>query len=533
VLLEFEVTDVLEHPDTGAREVHGIGVPYLEDLDRPDVFGRFDVQRFAPGSAQLREGGSPLFYGHDHLTRGLPVGLVYHGEHTDKGFKIKARISDTPKGREVHTLAKDGVLRKFSIGHRSLKNHLEDVDVEDKPTALVHDETDVFEVSLVPMPAYQSADVENVLEHQPSPATRTQQKETDMPDTLEGLDLSHLASAEDVSALSTSVEDLTRQIATLGAGGDGADSLPPIPGDSYGQFLQMVADRDQTALDFLAYAGGTTADLGDYIKDSWVGERFKFVQAQRRALNFFASSPLPADGMGVEYGIDGVDSTQVAEQLAEGDELVRGKITFDTDRAPLKTYGGWGEMTYQQIQRAPANVVERFFNALLRRYAQTTEAAVVTRTIAAGTALAGGVLDLATVDGWTRFVIRSARTLMDLGYPLEGILVGYDVFEDLALLRQSGAADAPYFLDRNSGSINVTGLSGEVFNLPIIPINTGATADVVRAGNKEAIHTYEANGAPFRLQDDDITNLTKAASVYGYMADSTEVPAALIKPAVA
>lgn len=539
------------------REVAGLALPYGEDLDRPEWFSGAVRQRFNPGSAVVRDNAT-LFYGHDHLTKGLPIGRVVGAEQTDAGLRLTSKISATPKGDEVYTLLRDGVLNRFSVGFYPVKAHLEDDD-----TTLVHDEIDVFEVSVVPDPAFQSATVDTVLGRSPSSAPKTgaiTQGDTMTPEqrarlaalraqqTLSAAEASELAqlqaleagegaqtfaSADAVAGLTEALTTLERRIDTLGHGPAGGSDVPTVPGASFGEFVKMLSVGDKAAAEFLAYVGSSTADLGSLLKDSWVGERYKFVEAQRTALNFFSRSPLPADGMGVEYGIDGTDTTQVAEQVAEGDTLAYGKITFDTDRAPLKTYGGWGEMSFQEIQRAPIAVLERFFNALLRRYAQTTEAAVNARAVAGGVALTGGVLDMATTDGWTKFIIRAARVLKDKGYPLEGVLVGFDVFEDLAVMRDGVAADAPRFLDRRTGSINVTGLSGEVFNLPIIPIETGATTDVIRAANSEAIRTYEAGGAPFRLQDDDITNLTKAASVYGYMADATEVPGALIKPATA
>ncbi len=520
---DFLAFEGLSVTDADKREVAGLALPYDEDLEREDWLTGATLQRFAAGSAVFR-GNATLYFGHDHLTGGLPIGKVA-GEETPAGPRAVGHISATAKGDEVYTLLKDGVLDKFSIGFYRVTNHLEEID---GVTVLVHDEIDVFEVSVVPDPAFQSAQVDTVLSRTasaPSPAKETPVVTIDLPD------MSTLAKAEDVTALAGAVTTLERRLATFDVTGAGGSSAPTAPGESYGHFLKMVAAGDQSARDFLAYVGGTTDDLGEVMKDSWVGDRFKAIEAQRTILNFFSKSPLPADGMGVEYGIEGTDTTKVEKQVAEGDTLAYGKITFDTDRAPLETFGGWGEMTFQQIQRSPFNVVERFFGSLLRRYAQTTEGAVNTLTMASGVPLAGGVLDMSTTDGWTRFVIRAARVLKDKGYPLEGILVGYDVFEELALMRDPNAVDGDRFLNRATGSINVVGLSGDVFNVPVLPVETGATTDVIRAANSEAIRTYEAGGAPFRLQDADITNLTEAASVYGYMAKALEVPGAIIKPA--
>lgn len=521
--LYLEVAGLAAGGEEGKREVSGLALPYGEDLDRPDWNTGATVQRFAEGSAIFRD-NSLLYFGHDHLDRGMPIGKLTSTKDTPAGPKVSARISATAKGEEVYTLAKDGVLDRFSIGFYPVKSELDESD-PNRPV-LTHTEIDVFEVSIVPEPAYQSAVIDHVL----SSTHPTAPKEgATMPEAAT-LDREGLATSEDITALSQAVDNLERRISTLSIGDPQAPHVMQAPGDSYGEFLQMVTRGEPAALEFLAYVGGTTVDLGDVMKDSWVGERFRFVEAQRTVLNFFAKSPLPASGMGVEYGVEGTDTTAVGKQAAEGDTLAYGKITFDTDRAALETFGGWGEMTFQEIQRSPVNVVEKFFDALLRRYAQTTEARVSTALVSAGTALTGGVLDMATTDGWTRFIIRSARALKATGYPLEGILVGFDVFESVALMKEANANDR--FLDRDTGTVNATGLSGEVFNVPMIPVETGSTTGVIRAANSQAIRTYEAGGAPFRLQDEDITNLSKAGSIYGYMATALEVPKAIVKPAV-
>jgi HK97 family phage prohead protease/HK97 family phage major capsid protein len=505
----------LSEGGTATREVTGLALPYGEDLDRPDWFSGAVRQRFAPESAQVRE-NAQLFYGHDHLNLGLPIGRITSSEHTDEGLRITARISETPKGDEVYTLLKDGVLDRFSVGYRPITAHLEDDDL-----TLVHDSVEVFEASVVPDPAYQSATVDSVL-------ARTNTKETKMTET-QTLDPATLASAEDVQTLSASIENLERRIATLGAGA-GAPDDHVAPGHSYGEFVQMLARGEKEAVDFLAYAGGTIGDLGDWVKDSWVGDIYRPITENRRLHNLFESSPLPATGMNVEFGKLLADTTDVDEQAAEGDVLAYGGITFETDTAPIKTYGGWGEMSRQEIDRSSVAVVEKFYSALVNRYAKVTEAAL--RTVAADVAnahvLAGaGTHNLATADGWIDYTVDSAIWLDDKGLAPEFVLVGFDVFKTLAKLRDGDNADAPRLLDRASGTVNIVSLTGQLFNLPVIPVNS---AGLVRIGHSSAIRTFEAGGAPFRMQDDDITNLTSAFSIYGYEAIAVQDTDALVAP---
>ncbi len=136
--------------------------------------------------------------------------------------------------------------------------------------------------------------------------------------------------------------------------------------------------------------------------------------------------------------------------------------------------------------------------------------------------------DLTDSDGWIDFISDAAFYLDDNSLAMDFILVSRNSWKDLAKLRDGAAADAPRLLDRNTGTINITGLSGNLFSVPVIPVNVAGNA--VRVGSRDAITSWEAGGAPFRLSDEDITALTKAFSIYGYMAQGITNAAGLIRP---
>lgn len=525
--LACPVTLAAEEDSSGRRMVEGIAVPYGEPLSRPHRSGaRFQV--FEKGAARFRP-NAQLFYGHDHLTGGLPVGRVLSEEvqHLDEGAAISAALSVTPKGEEVYVLLKDGVLDRFSIGFYDVAGYLS----EDGDT-WHHTEVEVFETSVVPDPAYQTAAIKSVL-HQQHPTKEGNPTMTAAAPT-----------AEDFETLSTSVTDLSRQVATLGAlGGDDADAIS-VPYGSYGAFILGAARREDEALAFLAaieervaqYQLGTVADLGGWVKDSWVGEITQRPRA-RKLHALFESGALPASGLSVEYGFldHATTDADVAKQTAEGETLAYGKIAFDVATAPVETFGGWGDMSVQKIQRSGVAVVEKFFAYLAGMYDKTTEANLRAKVLdlANATALAGtGVDDLTTVAGVTDFVIDASFALEDNANGIlvpEFVLVGRGMFKAWANLTMT-AGERP-FLDRDSGKIDVVGLAGEVFSLPVVPV-AGAADDFVRVGHSSAIKTFEDGAAPFRLQDGDITNLTEAFSVYGYEAVAVQDKTALIAPDV-
>lgn len=59
-----------------------------------------------------------LLWGHDH--KSPPVGTIRHFEEDSKGFLIEGKLSKTPRGQELHVLAKDEAIDSFSMGYQTL-----------------------------------------------------------------------------------------------------------------------------------------------------------------------------------------------------------------------------------------------------------------------------------------------------------------------------------------------------------------------------------------------------------------------------
>lgn len=574
--LSFDLSPVVlagdEAPadDADGWEVVGCAIPYGVELERLDWLTGATRWTFDQGSVEYDE-GSQLFYGHDHMALGMPIGLITEASELPAGHEladgtklphggklIRAKISKTAKGAEVRTLAKDGVLRRFSVGldRPNATTVLEDAE-SDNPL-LRWQRAPVWETSIVPRAAFhEHALIDSVMSGanlkgntmhcdkcgapQHAGACQADVLAAHQARQTGGGDQGNLGQLQTVvDSLSGTVQNLERQLALLGDGsGAGTGAPVTIPGESYGHFLQLLAGGDQDAMNFLAFVGTDTGDLvaADWIQDTWVGPIVNMMTERRRVLNLFTTRPLPATGMTVAYGrVLSEGTLQVAKQENEGDLLPYGKLAFDAGQsAPVETFGGWSDMSRQAIERSGANVVEALFLGLVNRYLQVTEARA--RSIAMNpansspSAAATAIHDLSTADGWIDFVLDSSFALDDSGLPLDFILVGRNRFRELAHMKTP--ADVEFMLDRNFGQISVKRQDAETLELPIIPVNNPTDQLAVRAGSGDGIVTYEAGGAPFRLQDDDITNLTSAFSIYGYAAFAVENENALIRPSVA
>lgn len=488
------------------RGVSGIAVPWDETIEFWGI-----REEFAPGSVTVEDDNPPqLFWRHQEVIGGLTSWC-----DDAAGWHIDAAISDTTLGRDAHALAKDGHVRKFSIGFQPLE--WEELHDKDAGTiTLRYTKVLAREVSLVPHPAYSSASI-----------TETRQKEYPvMPDT-------QAPTVEDLAEVREELTTVTRRLDLIDA--DPATREEPNPllaFRSFGEYAKALAAGDATAA--RAFEGAVS---GDFVaKDGWVGDIIRLGEERQRITRLFQhTKDLPGQGMNVEYGVLEANTITVEEQEAEGDDLVYGKLAIGTATAPVKTLGGWTDLSRQAIERTSVNVLDFTFRALYLAYARAVETLTRATLDAAYAASGAGALaevegDLTTQDGVLAALIDLVEHFEDDPMTnLSGLLVSKDVFLDLAAVEANDrilqVARAPQ--DR-LGTLTLSSLTGDIAGVPVT-IWPGADAGSVLAYDELAIRTQEAPGAPARLQDENIVNLTKAYSVYGYVSSYAQVPAGLVK----
>ncbi|NNG20300.1 Clp protease ClpP [Naumannella sp. ID2617S] len=353
--------------------------------------------------------------------------------------------------------------------------------------------------------------------------------------TPEGTTMTDALTAADLEPIHNKLADLGRELASaqLNDPHAGTDQWATM-----GHFLKALAAGDTHAAEVhAAYTGSTTGD--DPATPSFVRDFIRLVEERRRIIGDFTTGPLPAKGMTVDYVRLRSDTTQVGRQANEGDDLPYGKVVFEDGNAPVVTYGGWTELSRQRIERSSTPALNITLRAMALRYARVTNAAVrdvLLAQIAAGVAADAAddtaAIDLAagaTTDEWLDAVVDAALTFEDRGYDLSRLHVSADVFKRLIRLKDGDQRLMTVYGSgiNQVGELNVKTVSGNLANVTVrlmagAPANTGAFSDPV------AIEFLESAGAPAQLQDENIINLTKQFSVYGYAATLVPFPDAIL-----
>lgn len=505
------------------REFTGIAVPW----DTPISLWGFREQ-FAPGSIETGE-SVLVCWRHDD-----PIGRVTVSEDTDEGWQIDGSISDTARGQEAATLLLDGVISKLSIRFEPLE--WTETKQDDGTSLITYTRARVDEVSLVPIPAYETASISSV-RHRPSTPSK---EATTMPQSTEP----QVTTAE-LNEVRSGLDELTRRVELI-PGHTGDDQADPgaqlrAAAGSFGEFVAKVIAGDEAAT--RAYAGVVLDDVFiDSTDSSWVGRVRKLIEARTPLTDFFNhTKDLPPKGNTVEYGELELSTLQVDKQAAEGDPLSYGKVSIQSgNSAPVITLGGWTDMSRQAIERSPYSVVDLAFRGFAIAYATRLEQmtrTLLSDTYAARVALGGSsVIDFAALDADTTLesddlidlLIAIAERYQDSPYSADGLLVASDVFKRFAHVPEDRKAlqitAAP---TDKVGTLTISSAEANLSNLKV-SMWPGAAAGSAAVVDRQALRVQESPGAPFRLQDGDITNLTQQFSVYGYAAAYSELPEGIV-----
>lgn len=485
----FEIREA----DYDKREVIGRAVPYNEVID---IGGGYQ-EEFSSGSVDINS-DVKLFRDHKDV-----IGKVQELEDRNDGLWVRAKISKTQLGDETLELIKDGGIRSFSVGFIPLVDEKQD-------RKIVRKKVDLKEVSLVAFPAYENASVVEIREEI--------QEEKSMENT-------NTDASTQIAEVRSFAEELERKIEVLSTAKTATPASPAFR--SFGEYAKAVAAGDEKAItlhrDFL---GGKIAD--SISNNAWVKTTIDILDKGRPTFSAFNTQALPAEGMYVEYVKLQSDTTAVDQQVNEGDTLAFGKIDLGSETAQVRTYGGYTSMSRQVMDRSSVSYVDAVFRALAIKYASTTNNQV--KGLLQGNAASFGQATVAAnnFEGWVEAIATaSSNSFNETGLVPDFMLVSSDTFVKIAKIKNG---DAPLLagnnIPANIGSLNPVGLSGQLYGLPLV-VDPSLAPGTALVANRSAIVNYESAGAPFRLSQDEITNLTSDFSVWGYLAITLPTPKAI------
>lgn len=229
-------------------------VAYASTFDRePDSYGDVVAKgAFLDSIAEWEASGKPipLLFGHRTDDPEMNIGAVTHAEEDEKGLRIEATFDpDSEKAQYCRKLVKEGRLFKLSFAYNVKDSAI--VELEDGTQVNELRKLDIFEVSLVPIPANQHAQVVEVKSDEPEVkagrviSAKNEDKLTQaaalINEVLAQLDAE--ASAEpDVNEKATPEEQKEGDASPAEASADGAKGAPELDEETLSAFKHALLD---------------------------------------------------------------------------------------------------------------------------------------------------------------------------------------------------------------------------------------------------------------------------------------------------
>jgi HK97 family phage prohead protease len=155
--------------DAGAGSISG----YFATYDRiPDSYGDVIAEGAFTDTIKAREESGhpfPLCWNHD---LDQIIGRVEKIEDTEKGPLMTASFFDTPLAQEKRELVKEGIVWQFSFAYNIIESEAPTADEKKAGIMQKLTKLDLFEVSLVPVPANQTAIVTEIKSEAEEPETK-------------------------------------------------------------------------------------------------------------------------------------------------------------------------------------------------------------------------------------------------------------------------------------------------------------------------------------------------------------------------
>jgi HK97 family phage major capsid protein len=148
--------------------------------------------------------------------------------------------------------------------------------------------------------------------------------------------------------------------------------------------------RDRMALYTRAAAHQTTADNLGIIPNPIVGPVLNYIDSSRPLVTVLSPRPVPG-GRFTRPRV--TQHTQVGEQTAEKTELASRKMIIDSTPVDMNTYGGYVNVSRQNIDWSVPSIMDLVVNDLAAQYAIQTEGVTAGVLSAAATATTGGTID--------------------------------------------------------------------------------------------------------------------------------------------
>ena len=395
-MIRFNADSTLITAEAGDAErparIAGIAVPW----DTVATVSDGQQVRFSRGAFDVGQKPAKLIENHD-LTqlRGVVDTLVDGNE----GLEFEATLADTRASRDAVALLKAGAYDAVSVGAHPIKF------TTDPEGVMTVTEAALVELSLVAVPAFKEAVITQVAATVPDPGDEQQEQDTDNTEQeLEEMSEAKIE-AEPIEAEATIP---TNPILY-------ASAKPELP-SAVEYIAAMIKgghefEKVQTAVRAAA-PEVAVADTPGIIPTPILGPVYNNFVGNRPICDAVGVRAMPAGGK-VFIRPKVVTNTSMGEQAAEFDTLTAGTFVVDDIQVTKGTYGGYVNISEQDLDWTDPAVLSFLLDDMTRIYASATEEVAAD---ALGTGVTNsdnfGLANVGDPSYWADWIATAAETIV-------------------------------------------------------------------------------------------------------------------------
>jgi HK97 family phage prohead protease len=481
--------------DRPAR-IAGIAVPW----DTVATVSDGQAVRFARGSFDTGQKSAKLLENHDMTQlRGIVDTLVDGNE----GLEFEATLADTRASRDAVALLKAGAYDSVSVGAQPIAF------TTDAEGVMTVTEAALVELSLVAVPAFSEAVITQVAATVPDPGDEQQDPDNTEQETQE---MSDASQAEPIEAEATIP---TQPILY-------AQARPELP-TAVEYIAAMVKggaafERMQAAVQAAAPEIGT-GDTAGILPEPILGPVYNNFIGMRPVVDAIGVKAMPGGGK-VFIRPEVTTHTSIAEQAAEFDTLQSGTLVVTDNQVTKKTFGGYVQISEQDLDWTDPAVLAIVLDDLARVYANQTDNAAADALEAGATVTANFTAANINDPGeWAEWFYAAAEGIISTsnGNLPNHVFVSPNIWS--ALGRLTDSQDRPLF--PQVGPMNAFGNMGPgtmdavAFGLRVV-VDRNFPDDTLIAGDASGFEMFEQQKGAISVDVPEL--LARTLAFRGYFA---------------
>ena len=480
------------------RTITGIAVPW----DTVATVSGGEKVMFKRGAFDLNAKPARLLENHD----GRPIGIVTELVDLDNGLGFSATFARSKAADDVVELIQMSAYDSVSVGAVPKKFKY------DKNGVMIVSSADLQELSVVSVPAFADAIIEQIAASEHDPEEVEEEEDEPQPDT---------SLQEETMSTETQVEASAPD--TIPTSPIFASAKKEFKLPSAGEWISAQMQGGAIAAEFNARIKAaapdvTTADLDGIMPLPILAPIYSGIQGLRPVVDAIGARQMPQSGK--VFIVPKITThASISGPQTQNTTITAGQFIVDDIQITKDIYGGYVEVSEASIDWSSPEVLNGLLEDMGKKYALATDNAAADALLAGTSQTTGNVAPTDPAD-WIAKVYACATTILSNGYYLpDHLFVSPDVFAQLGQL--SDTADRPLFPQVGPmnafGSMNPGSRESVVFGLRlVVDTSFAAKTTIVGAAATGAFRCYEQQKGAISL--DNPSTLSRTIAFRGYFA---------------